>query len=337
MTETSLLNEYRKLLPDVTKIFVVPEIPDVNRDTSYLNQFYKEFLTSSAPVAIESFFAGSLPKIILSRLKSEKTILHYHWLEFEDLKTFLGIIWKFFWIILYKFSGGRLVWSVHNRYPHHNKYVSLNKKIRRIFAGLADKLHISCETAIDAVLPVLDTERSKFFITGHPYFPADIFGKEKAVDELSKRYLKYQLDKDDKIFLMFGAIAEYKGIREVIDIFRLFDDKNKLIIAGFVKRGNKKYFDELKPLADNKQIFIEGRLIPDNDVPYFFNSADCVIFNYRDILTSGGVYLALSYGKKVIAPGSGCLTELKSNLLIFFDISGNRKENLKIALKEFIR
>jgi glycosyltransferase involved in cell wall biosynthesis len=128
---------------------------------------------------------------------------------------------------------------------------------------------------------------------------------------------------------MFGAIAEYKGIKEVMEIFKNLNEKNKLIIAGFVKKGNLDYFNELKNLSDNRNIFLEGRLIPDEEVPYFLNSADYVIFNYRDILTSGGVHLALNYKKSVLVPYAGCLKEIKGNLINFFDMKESRKQNLK--------
>ena len=336
MKDYSLRNEYEKLSPGVVKVFVVPQIPVKNRNTSYLCQLYKEFLKNSFPIKIETFNAASLPKIFFSSLKSEKSILHYHWFEFEDLKSLIGIKWKFFWIILYKIMGGKLIWTVHNRIPHHNKYIFLNKKIRKLFALLANKLHVHCESAIGQVIVILNVTKEKFFVVKHPEFPADIFEKEKAIEGLNQKYFNNQLKTDDKIFLMFGAIAEYKCIKEVIEIFTSLNERNKLLIAGFIKKGNFSYFKELKKISDKRKIFLEGSLIPDEDVPYFLNSADFCIFNYKDILASGGVHLALSYNKQVILPRTGCLKELNGNNIYFFEMKENRKENLKRIITEFI-
>ena len=332
MTETSLLNEYQKLSPGVTKIFVLPQIPYLNRNTSYLYQLYKDFLEDSSFIKVDSFNASSLHKIFLSRIKSEKSILHYHWFEFEDLKSFIGIKWKLFWLILFKLFGGKIIWTIHNYYPHHNKYLYWNLNARRLMAKLADSLHIHCESEIDRVAGILKADKEKFFVVKHPDFPAEIFEKGKSIKLLNKKYFTEQLNADDKIFLMFGAIAEYKGIKEVMEIFKNLNEKNKLIIAGFVKKGNLDYFNELKNLSDNRNIFIEGSLVPDEDVPDFLNSADYVIFNYRDILTSGGVVLALNYKKPVIVPYAGCLKELNINLINFFEVKESRKENLKQLL-----
>ncbi|OGU77759.1 MAG: hypothetical protein A2V93_10815 [Ignavibacteria bacterium RBG_16_34_14] len=328
MKESSLLDEYQKLSPGIAKIFVLPQIPEVNKNTSYLYQLYEEFLNDSSSIKIESFNAKSLPRIFLSRLKAEKSILHYHWFEFEDLKSFIGINWKLFWIILYKLFGGKIIWTVHNRYPHPNKYLYLNKKIRRQLARLADKLHVHCESAIDLVTDILNIEKEKFFVVKHPIFPSDIFEKDKAVEMLNKKYFHNHLSINDKIFLMFGSIAEYKGIKEVIEIFNKLDNKNKLIIAGFIKKGNQNYFNELKNLSDNKKTFLEGSIIPDEDVPYFLNSADYVIFNYKDILTSGGVVLAMSYKKNIVVPSLGCLKELRDEQVKFFEVNKRSRENL---------
>jgi len=332
MIETSLSDEYQKLSPGVTKIFVLPKISEINKKTSYLYQLYKEFLNNSSSIKIESFNAKSLPGIFSSRLKSERTILHYHWFEFEDLKSLIGIKWKLFWIILYKVFGGKIIWTVHNRYPHHNKFLFLNKKFRRILAKLADKLHVHCESAIDLTAGILNVKKEKYFVVDHPDFPADIFRKEKAIEKLNQKYFSKKLFAEDKIFLMFGAIAEYKGIIEVIKIFKNLGDNYKLIIAGFVKKGNQNYFNELKNLADNKKIFLEGSIIPDEDVPYFLNSAYYVIFNYKDILSSGGVVLAMNYKKNIIAPSLGCIKETTYESLIGFDRKEKTLEQILLSL-----
>src|SRR5690554_1175423 len=321
MNESSLLNEYQKLLPGAEKLFVIPQIPDINKNTSYLYQLYKDYLNPSSRIKIETFNAAFLPKIFFSKLKSEKSILHYHWFEFEDFKSFVGIKWKLFWIILYKLLGGKIVWTVHNYYPHHNKYIFWNLKARRLLAKLAHRLHIHCRNEIDNLSAILKTEKKKFFVVKHPDFNVDIFEREKAINLLNQKYFNNKINYDDKIFLMFGAIAEYKGIKEVIEIFNNLDKKNKLIIAGFIKRHNKSYFYDIKS-SENEKILIEGSNIPDDDVPFFFNAADYLIFNYKNILTSGGIVLAMNSKKNIIAPDSGCIKEINYPHLLKF----NRKD-----------
>ena len=337
MNETSLLNEYQKLCPGITKVFVIPQIPQKNRDTSYLFQLYKNF-PEDFPVSgikVETFNAAFLPVVLFSRLKFEKSILHYHWFEFEDVKSLIGIKWKLFWIILYKILGGKVIWTVHNKYPHHNKYLFLNKKFRKFFARIADKLHVHCKSAVDICAEVLGVKESKFFVLKHPDFTPEIIERDEALEKLNKKYFNDLLRNDDRIFLMFGAIAEYKGIKEVINIFTGLDRRNKLLIAGFIKRRNEDYYRELQTISKTENVFLIGKMIPDDDIPYFLNSADCIILNYRDVLTSGGIHLALGYKKPVITPYSGCLKELHSNQIIFFELNSERNKNLLNVIKRF--
>ena len=338
MNETSLQVEYQKLCPGVTKVFVVPKVPQKNRDTSYLYQLYKNFLEdSSSQIKIKTFNAAFLPLILLSRLKFEKSILHYHWFEFEDAKSFIGMKWKLFWIIIYKIMGGKIIWTVHNKYPHHNKYIFFNKKIRKFIAKLANRLHIHCESAISSCSEVLGVPENKFFVVRHPEFPSTIIERNKAIENLNQKYLSGKIKAEDKVFLIFGAIAEYKGIKEVINIFNGLDKRNKLLIAGFIKRRNNDYYSELQLISNKENIFIIGEMISDKDVPYFFCSADCTIFNYRNVLTSGGIHLALAYKKHVIAPLSGCLKELRNDQINFFEAGRNRDKNLIFAIRQFVK
>jgi beta-1,4-mannosyltransferase len=246
--------------------------------------------------------------------------VHYHWFEINDVQSLIGIFWKTFWLILYKLIGGKLVWTIHNENPHLGNFKLLNNIFRRMMAHLADKLHVHCKEAVKIMSEIFNVDEGKFFIHEHPNFPAEIIDREKAMQELITKYPEIKIISSDKIFLMFGNIAEYKGIKETLKIFNGFSGNHKLIIAGTVKKGSEAYFDELKKnIIKKDSIFLIGKKIPDKDIPLFFCSADFALFNYKDILTSGVVYLALSYNKKIITSPKGCLKELSGKNIIFFD------------------
>jgi beta-1,4-mannosyltransferase len=336
MIQQVLLKEYKSLQPDLQKIFVIPLIGKVNKQTNYLYQLYRPLIEKENPgnPEIESLSVFAHPKIFFSRLKGEKIILHYHWFEVKDVKSLSGIFWKLLWLILYKFSGGKMIWTVHNKYPHEG-YRTFNKFNRIIMARLADRLHVHCSSAIEITAPVLKAKKEKYFVVPHPGFEVKVISKEESGNILNKKYPSIGLRKDDTLFLMFGAIARYKGIKEVIEIFNELPPGKKLIVAGFIKKGNEEYFGELNKLIEDKgKIILISKLIPDEDVPVFFNSTDYAIFNYDDVLTSGGVHLALNYKKPVIIPSIGCLKELKGEGIFHFEIKGSRKENLLKVIKE---
>jgi hypothetical protein len=117
----------------------------------------------------------------------------------------------------------------------------------------------------------------------------------------------------------------------VVEIFKQLKPGKILLVAGAVKRNNEKYFTRIAKSAEqNSNIIIINRHIPDEDVAIFFSACDYALFNFHDILNSGGVELALSYRKKMILHHMGCLKELEGENIIKFDT----QEKLGSILKD---
>ena len=332
MTKTNLNEIYLSLNKNIEKVFVVPKINFSSPETDYLYRLYLDFLNSpESNIRIESFSVFAHPLMFFKFAVTRKAVLHYHWFEVQDLKSLVGIFWKLLWIFLYKIIGGKIVWTVHNKYPHTNRSKNFNKIIRKIMASLSDKLLVHCSAAIEIMADVLNTRREKFAIVEHPDFVAHIYDRREAINQFNEKY-SVEISSGDKLFLMFGNIASYKGILECAEIFSGLEENKKLIIAGSVKKGNYKYFSDLKKVCDNSEnLILIDKLIPESEVPLFFNLADHVIFNYRQVLTSGGIILAVNYGKNIIAPKIGCIPEVKNKKLFLFDTK-NRKGNGLINL-----
>lgn len=320
MNEISLLNEYQALYPGFQKIYVVPNIFKVGENNPYMELLYAPFFKNEYQNEFKiKTFSFVSPLFVLRRIFGEKSLVHHHWYEFRDIGGFLNLIWKTSWMWIYKQCGGKIVWTVHNKYPHEERYLLLNKRLRKIWARIPDKIHVHCQEAVKIMSEILEVEKEKFFVVSHPRYPATIIDRKQAFRELDLKYLKGRINPTDLIFLMFGYIAQYKGILEVIKLFRFQDRQKKLVIAGPVKIGNVKYSQEInKNIMNNDNIILIDQLIPENDVSLFFNAADYILFNYKDILISGTVMLALSYGKKVIIPNTGCLVELTGEYIIKF-------------------
>ena len=335
MNENLFVPEYKKLCPGVKKVYVVPSIDYSSPQTNYLYRLYEEFFRNNvtSDIEIESLSVFAHPKFLFSRLKNEQCILHYHWFEVTDVQSILGMIWKLFWILLYRIFGGKIIWTVHNKFPHDKKYLWLNKINRIFFAQIAHRLHVHCKTAVKIMSPILNVQQEKFFIVTLPEFPAIFMAKKDAREALTAKYPQIQIALDHKIFLMFGAIAEYKGIIETINIFKQWFSNKILIIAGPVKRWDTNYFLEvMKGIKEANNIFVIPEVIPEDAVPLFMNSTDYALFNYKGLLTSASVALALSYKKYIIAPSIGCLTELQGDHCVLF-AAGNNEELKNILLK----
>lgn len=318
-----LVKEYEKLVPGLNRLYVVPLINYKLKNSDYLYLLYKDILENKSQNKIEivSLSASAHPVFFLSRFTKGKSILHYHWFEVHDFKSLIGMIWKIFWLTLYKLIGGKLIWTVHNTFPHSNNYKIINTFCRKYLAIIADKLHVHCYAAIEIMAPLLGVNHSKFFVIENPYYPATILPKNETLNRLIQKYSLTNINVENEIYLIFGAIADYKGIIETAELFKTkFKDKT-LLIAGYVKQWDKHYYKKLiEQTSDSKNIFVLGdKIVPDEDLSLFYNSADCIIFNYKDVLTSGGVMMALSYNKKTIAPSLGCIKEIQNKNLHLFN------------------
>jgi beta-1,4-mannosyltransferase len=325
-----LSSEYENLIGYTPiEVYVTPNIHDIQQSNDYLKLLYKDCLNEQDrnQIFVNAFRIRDFPKLILKRLKGEASILHHHWFGFHNAKTFFIICSKVFWMSIYKAIGGKIVWTVHNKFPHGQRFVTLNQLFRKYMATiLADRLHVHCDLAIDIMSNVLSVRKSKFFVVRHPMYSVNIYSKERAISEVNEIDNTIQVSDQNKIFLVFGQISVYKGIDEIIKTFVEAATCNEnwiLIIAGNAyTQKNKKYLHDVivrnhKYLNNN--LYIVNQFCSNELTDTLFNASDVVVFNYKEILTSGGVALALSYDKSIIIPKKGCLNELDGENITSFE------------------
>ena len=62
--------------------------------------------------------------------------------------------------------------------------------------------------------------------------------------------------------------------------------------------------------AVDPRMHVNAGFIADDAMPCYLQAADVAVFCFREVLTSGSVILAMTYGLPVITPARGCLPEL---------------------------
>ena len=330
---TKTLDEVYESADSTAKVvYVVPLIRYNNKKTDYLYLLYKD-LIESEKYRIETISIFRHFKLVTGILENRNAILHYHWLEFQDIKSLLGMPWKIMCIWLFKLLGGKIIWTIHNEFPHDQNFLKLHDLLHRMMAGWAEKLHVHCKSAVEIMSERLNVEKGKFFVLSHPAFPAELGDKESAIIQLNEEFT-LQLNAGVPILLMFGNISRYKQMEKVAEHVIELDEECVLLIVGPIKKGNFALYKQLRQLEkQSSRIFVIPKFISEEHVPWFHNAADVCIFNYREILSSGGVHLAMSYKKKIIAPAKGCLLELgpEQNIQLF-----DTQDELKAKLKDFI-
>jgi glycosyltransferase involved in cell wall biosynthesis len=119
---------------------------------------------------------------------------------------------------------------------------------------------------------------------------------------------------NENVVLFFGSIKKYKGIDVLLHAFSVMKSETRerttLKIAGSVSMS----IDELQELAT--ELGIENRIdwdiryVPDEEVPSLFETADVVVFPYRNADQSGALMTALPYGTPIVASDVGGFSDV---------------------------
>ena len=244
-------------------------------------------------------------------LKKHRTrirVLHFHWLHYiyqrESLSNSLIQLIKFVVQLTYaKWLGYRIVWTMHNLYPHTRPYPALDRWARKIILRYSDAVLVHCEHARDLLAENFGRSE-RVYLAPHGHFvgsyPCEVT-REDARNHLG-------LADDRLVYLYLGQIRPYKGLERMVDAFHeIADPDSFLIIAGSLDPGASLDESLAQP---GERVLLKVGWIPGDEMQYYFRAADVVVCPFENILTSGSVILAMSFGRPVIAPRMGCLPEL---------------------------
>jgi glycosyltransferase involved in cell wall biosynthesis len=329
MASKQLTEIYLELLPNISKLYVVPNIKRFSKHNHYLELLYADLMEQSPQIALESF-SFIPPSIVFRRLIGEKSVVHHHWFECSNFGGVLKLLWKLIILGAYRLFGGKIVWTIHNRQPHHHKWRTVNRILRKFWSRYPHRIHVHCASIISELAAQFGIAEHLFFVIPHPPYPVVKTQKQQALKQLLEYYPDIQIDPNQPIYLMFGYIAPYKKIAEVAELFATSLKDKQLLIAGAIKPDGAREAKRIRELKATNVIFID-RHIADKHVAYFFNSASAAIFNFSDILASGSVELARNYGLTLFLPRIGCLKEISGDHIYHFSTQEELINHLKYA------
>jgi glycosyltransferase involved in cell wall biosynthesis len=132
---------------------------------------------------------------------------------------------------------------------------------------------------------------------------------------------------------MFGRAEPYKGIEEVIDCWGTQPGVSLAIIGEPL---SKMYANQLRERARGRPgVHHCLQWQPEEQLRRWLAAADCVLFNYTKILTSGAACEARSYGIPILLPhrlATIDLMEPHASVFRFHAIERDFRQNLSKAL-----
>jgi hypothetical protein len=106
----------------------------------------------------------------------------------------------------------------------------------------------------------------------------------------------------ERLCLMFGTVEPYKGIEPVIDWWRNADTPATIAIAGKPFSTEYGLAIRRRSQATGPKIRLDLTWQSDEALERWLAAADCVLFHYQAIFTSGAACLARSFGIPILIP-----------------------------------
>lgn len=258
--------------------------------------------------------------------------LYFHWIhsDYQHNNLLIMMIKSFLLIVFFlylKVMNVKLVWTLHNLYPHSYKYKWLERIVRNIVLKIVDNIFVASDSI---KLSVLQEYRSipeqKISIIKHGHYRGVY--PEKQINFRKE----YGIDENETVYLFFGAIKKYKGVINLINNFiEVAKENDRLIIAG---KPDEEMEKELAPHINNpdNRIIFDLRFLPDDELVPLIKSSDFVVLPFEAITTSGSAILAASYEKTVITINHPTFKEyFTSGMAILYEGNTKLKEAMILS------
>jgi beta-1,4-mannosyltransferase len=209
---------------------------------------------------------------------------------------------------LLRMLGVRLVWTVHNVGSHEGANDPVEMAVHRRLAELSDAVICHCTAAEEAAAEAYALSpglRQRLHVIPHGSY-IGVYPNTVSRTEARNR-LKLPLDA--RVLLFIGTVRPYKGLEDLLAAFRQLGHPGlRLIVAGRPRRAQ-----DAAPIASaaaaDPRVSLRLDHVPDDQLQVLLNASDVVVLPFRDILTSGSMILAMSFGRAIVAPSLGCLPE----------------------------
>ncbi len=262
-------------------------------------------------VELEAGFPDTLTKEWLHERRGEIDVLHLNWPNYMyEAPDVEGLVTRCSEMIdnlaLARALGYRIVWTVHNLYPHESISRAVDHLAQVAITHLAHAVIVHCNHARQLVRDLFHRSEGVHVIP-HGNF---VYPYPNEVDRDEARRVLGLTDKNF-VYFYFGNVRRYKGIERLLEVFQSLPGEHLRLLLG--AKFFTEYGQELVasvPEDDPRVILRPSRHFANDEFQYLFNAGDVGVFPFLDVLTSGSVITAFSFGLPVIAPAVGCLTEL---------------------------
>lgn len=185
-----------------------------------------------------------------------------------------------------------VVYLIHNVLPHEAR--PWDKWLARLALKLADNFIVQAPHEKDRLTELIPNR--KIHYCSHPTYQR--FSESEIPQKIAKQQLCLPLDRP--VFLFFGIVRPYKGLKVLLEALAHSNALIHLVIAGEFWENVTIYQNLIKELELSQRVTLFNRYVSNEDAHVLFSAADGLIAPYVGGTQSGVVELALGYGLPAI-------------------------------------
>lgn len=227
-------------------------------------------------------------------------------------------------------SGGRLLWTIHNRKPHREIDRETFLWARARLVRLADRIHVHAPHAAEHMVERYRADPGIIRIVPIPSY-LDAY-------EPAERTLAREVDFDrPREILFFGIIRREKGAEALVKAARRLARQGHEYRLRVIGKAHARMRARLGDAGADAPIEIRTDRVPDAEVPEILAAAHVFAAPYSSLFSTSSVMLAMTYGLPVVGPA---LRELRETVpgpcrSLLYDPAAPR--GLLRALKDVVR
>lgn len=200
-------------------------------------------------------------------------------------------------------AGRAIVWTVHNVLPHDTRFPAAAIRLHQGLADVAHVVHALGTTTQRAIGDLYRLPEDRVRVLPHSSY-AGIYGARVPQHE-ARALLGAPADGRQALF--FGQMRPYKGLEHLFGAAASLAGGAtpvSLLLAGNPTPEVRAEIESLEGVPRTAAL----RFVEDDEVAAWCSAADVAVLPYRNILNSGTMHLAATYGLPVVLPDEPVLT-----------------------------